>query len=197
MNNRRDSLGSLGLLIASDLYACTKRVGVVAFLSGLVFEPGFSCVFYHRLAQYLHRANMKRLGKLLWRFNVFCHSCFIHLDCLIGPGLFLPHPTSIVIGAGVCIGSKVTIYQGVTIGTGEGGCSYPDIKDSVTIYSNAIVFGDICVGNGSVIGAGSIVLRNVPAFATVVGNPARNISKSNNSGDKQSFAGVSVEGGGS
>lgn len=86
----------------------------------------------------------------------------------------MPHPTGIVIGEGVIMGRNATVFQNVTIGSGDlGAGAYPVIEDNVTIFANAVIVGAIKIGDGAKIGAGAIVLKDVPAGRTAVGNPAR------------------------
>ena len=99
----------------------------------------------------------------------------IHPGATIGEGLFIDHGTGIVIGETAEIGRNVTLYQGVTLGgTGkEKGKRHPTIGNNVVVASGAKVLGSFTVGDHAKIGAGSVVLRPVPAHATVVGIPGR------------------------
>lgn len=86
----------------------------------------------------------------------------------IGPGVTLPHPTGIVIGIGVRIEARSTIYQGVTLGANARG-EYPTIESGVTLYPNSMVTGRVRIGHGAVIGAGAYIYEDVPAGTTVRG----------------------------
>lgn len=99
----------------------------------------------------------------------------IHPGATIGEGLFIDHGTGIVIGETAEIGKNVTLYQGVTLGgTGkEKGKRHPTIGNNVVVASGAKVLGSFTVGDHAKIGAGSVVLKPVPAYATVVGIPGR------------------------
>ena len=99
----------------------------------------------------------------------------IHPGATIGHRLFIDHGSGVVIGETTIIGDDVTIYQGVTLGgTGkEKGKRHPTIKDGVMISAGAMVLGSFTVGENSRIGAGSVVLEEVPPNCTVVGVPAR------------------------
>jgi serine O-acetyltransferase len=98
----------------------------------------------------------------------------IHPGALLGRRLFIDHATGVVIGETAIVGSGVTIYQGVTLGgTGKGhGKRHPTVCDGVFIGNNANVLGNITVGENSRVGAGSVVLTDVPPNSTVVGVPA-------------------------
>lgn len=104
----------------------------------------------------------------------------IHPGAVIGKGFFIDHGHGVVIGETTVIGENVTLYQGVTLGgTGkEHGKRHPTIEDNVMISSGAKVLGSFTIGEGSKIGAGSVVLNEVPPHSTVVGIPGR-IVKSN------------------
>ena len=99
----------------------------------------------------------------------------IHPGAIIGKGLFIDHGRGVVIGETTIIGNNVTIYQGVTLGgTGkEPGKRHPTIEDNVMISTGAKILGSFTIGAGSKIGAGSVVLEEVPPNSTVVGIPGR------------------------
>lgn len=159
-------------VIREDLFAATGHRRLARVLTAFLFIPGFSTILLHRLALPLIRTPLDKVGNLIWAWNVRRSGCHFHLDSAIAPGLRLPHPVAIVIGQGVTVGRNVTLYQSVTIGKAKSD-DYPVIEDDVTIYPNSVVIGPIRVGAGAVIGAGSVVLKDVPAGAVVAGNPAR------------------------
>ncbi len=159
--------------IAIDLYANTGRQGTLGAVAAFVYEPGFAAVLKHRWAQALYRTGLRRTAKLLWRWNVFTTACHLHLDAQIGPGLVLPHPTGVVVGAGARIGIGVTLYQHTTIGRSRRAERYPVIGDGVVVYPGAVIVGPVTIGRGAVIGAGAVVLSDVPERAVVAGNPAQ------------------------
>ena len=103
---------------------------------------------------------------------------------VIGKGLNLPHPVGIVIGGAVRIGSNVNIYQHVTIGSRRKGDykkgMQPIIEDGVTCFSNAQILGDITIGEGSVIGAGAVVISSVSPHTVSVGVPSKELIKNCN-----------------
>jgi serine O-acetyltransferase len=97
----------------------------------------------------------------------------IHPAAQVGRGLFIDHGVGVVIGETAQIGENVTLYQGVTLG-GTGfatGKRHPTVQDNVTIGSGAKLLGPITIGHGAKIGANSVVIHDVPANSTVVGNP--------------------------
>lgn len=164
---------TLRSLLASDLLAATGRRGLRATCAALVFDPGFSTVAWFRLSQALHRAGWKRCAKLVWRINTACSACHLHLDAHVGPGLFLPHPTGVVVGAEVRLGQGVTLYQNVTIGRGHREAEYPEIANGVVVYPGAVVAGGLRIGAGATVGAGAVLAIDVPAGSVATGNPAR------------------------
>ena len=98
------------------------------------------------------------------------YRCYINSNARIGVGCFFPHPVGIVIGEGVKIGEKATIYQGVTLGRKYmDKADYPVVGDNVIIYANVVVAGNIKIGDGAVIGCNSVVLRDVAAGEVVSG----------------------------
>ena len=109
----------------------------------------------------------------------------IHPGATIGRRVFIDHGDGVVIGETSVVGDDVTIYQGVTLGgTGKDvGKRHPTIGNGVTIGAGAKVLGPITIGDHSKIGAGAIVLKDVPPYCTVVGNPGRVVKKASQATD--------------
>ena len=135
------------------------------------------CIAWLRFAQLCRRRSMSDLahwanGMIERRFG-----CYVHLKARIGPGLKLPHPIGIVIGEGVTIGARCTIYQHVTLGGRRLGDwregNYPRVGDDVVLFCGAAVLGALEIGDRSTIGANSVVLDSIPADSVAVGAPAR------------------------
>jgi serine O-acetyltransferase len=143
-------------------------------LEVLLCYPGLWAVWYHRASYRLWRANLRLPARILSQLARFFTGVDIHPGALLGRRLFIDHATGVVIGETAIVGSDVTIYQGVTLGgTGKGhGKRHPTICDGVFIGNNANILGNICVGENSRVGAGSVVLDDVPPNSTVVGVPA-------------------------
>lgn len=101
------------------------------------------------------------LALLLWQFESALTGCHISPRVKLPADLDFPHPTGIVIGDGVTLGARVTIYQGVTIGVRRKGLKeYPRVGDGVTVYAGAVIVGGIRLANGSVLGANAFVSRD-------------------------------------
>jgi serine O-acetyltransferase len=136
--------------------------------------PGLWAVWIHRISHRLWRAKLRLPARLLSQVARFFTDVDIHPGALLGRRLFIDHAMGVVIGETAIVGSDVTLYQGVTLGgTGKGhGKRHPTVCDGVFIGNNANVLGNITVGENSRVGAGSVVLSDVPPNSTVVGVPA-------------------------
>jgi len=136
---------------------------------------GLHAVWMHRIAHALYKRRIFFIARVISQLSRFLTGIEIHPGAKIGRRLFIDHGMGVVIGETCEIGDDVTIYQGVTLGgTGnEKGKRHPTIKDHVLIATGAKVLGSIVIGEHSKIGAGSVVLKDVPAHSTVVGIPGR------------------------
>lgn len=136
---------------------------------------GLHAIWLHRIARMFYRIRWFLIARTISQMNRFLTGIEIHPGAQIGRGCFIDHGMGVVIGETCEIGNYVTIYQGVTLGgTGkEKGKRHPTIEDHVMIASGAKVLGSIRIGRASKIGAGSVVLRDVPPNSTVVGVPGR------------------------
>jgi serine O-acetyltransferase len=134
---------------------------------------GLHAVWFYRINHWLWNQHFFLLGRLLSQFARFLTGVEIHPGAQIGRRLFIDHGVGVVIGATAIVGDDVTLYQGVTLGgTGkEHGKRHPTIEDNVVVGGGAKILGNITVGRNCRIGAGSVVLRNVPEDSTVVGVP--------------------------
>lgn len=143
-------------------------------LEVLLCYPGLWAVWFHRVSHRMWRMRLRLPARVLSQIARFVTGVDIHPGALLGRRLFIDHATGVVIGETAIVGSDVTIYQGVTLGgTGKGhGKRHPTICDRVFIGNNANVLGNITVGENSRVGAGSVVLNDVPPNSTVVGVPA-------------------------
>ena len=136
---------------------------------------GVHALSWHRFANRLYRMHLKLLARMASQFAKFLTGIEIHPAAKIEGGVFIDHGTGVVIGETAEVATGVVIYQGVTLGgTGkEKGKRHPTIERDVVISSGAKVLGGFTVGEGAKIGAGAVVLKEVPPHATVVGVPGR------------------------
>jgi serine O-acetyltransferase len=135
--------------------------------------PGFQALLFYRLAHWLWMRNWHLAGRLVSHLGRVATGIEIHPGARIGRRLFIDHGMGVVIGETTIVGNDVTLYQGVTLGgTGkEHGKRHPTLEDNVVVGGGAKILGNIIVGKNCRIGAGSVVLRNVPEHSTVVGVP--------------------------
>ena len=139
----------------------------------LLFYPGFHARLAHRAANALHRRGVPLLPRGIMHVARFLTGIEIHPGATIGRRFFIDHGMGVVIGETAEIGDDVMLYQGVTLG----GTStqrikrHPTLRDRVVVGAGAKVIGGIEVGENARIGAGSVVVTNVPPNATVVGVP--------------------------
>ncbi|HEY5258361.1 MAG TPA: serine O-acetyltransferase [Candidatus Baltobacteraceae bacterium] len=162
--------------VLADLRAPLQRDPAVrGWLDVVLSYPGFHALTAHRVIHRLHRAGVPILPRWLAHVTRFLTGIEIHPAARLGKGLFIDHGMGVVIGETVEIGQDCTIYQGVTLGGTSlaHGKRHPTLGDRVTVGVNASVLGAIVLGDGSKVGAGSVVVKDVPANATVVGIPAR------------------------
>ena len=142
-------------------------------LEVLTCYSGLHALWCYRVTHWLWTAGLRTLARLLSQVARFFTGVEIHPAAEIGRRLFIDHGMGVVIGETTLIGDDVTLYQGVTLGgTGkEQGKRHPTIRDNVVVGSGAKVLGNILIGENCRIGAGSVVLRDVPDDSTVVGVP--------------------------
>lgn len=137
---------------------------------------GVHALSRHRIANFFYRAHLKLLARIISQVAKFFTGIEIHPAAKIASGVFIDHGSGVVIGETAVIEKNVVIYQGVTLGgTGKdnGKRRHPTIKEGAVISCGAKVLGGITVGEYAKVGAGSVVLKDVPPRATVVGVPAR------------------------
>lgn len=148
-------------------------------LEVLLNYPGLHAIWFHRVSHFLYKKKWFVLARFISQVGRFFTHIEIHPGAKIGEGLFIDHGAGVVIGETAEVGDNVTIYQGVTLGgTGkEKGKRHPTIGNNVVISTGAKVLGSFKVGDNVRIGAGSVVLKEVPPNCTVVGVPGRIVVK--------------------
>lgn len=144
-------------------------------LEAALCYSGFHALVMYRFFHFLYTHRYFLLARILSGLTRFFTGIEIHPGAVIGSGVFIDHGAGVVIGETAVVGNNVIIYQGVTLGgTGKDkGKRHPTVEDNVMICSGAKVLGPFTVGEGSKIGAGSIVLAEVPPKSTVVGVPGQ------------------------
>lgn len=137
--------------------------------------PGLHALIMHRISHKLRYWHIPFIPRLISQFSRFMTGIEIHPGASIGRRFFIDHGMGVVIGETTIIGNDVLLYQGVTLGgTGkESGKRHPTVGDFVTIGAGAKILGNITIGSNSLIGAGSVVIDDVPEHSTVVGIPGR------------------------
>lgn len=135
--------------------------------------PGFQAILFHRLNHWLWQKKLYLLARMTAHIARFMTGIEIHPGAVIGNRFFIDHGMGIVIGETAEIGNDVSIYHGVTLGgtTWNKGKRHPTLKDNVVIGAGAKVLGPITVSEGARIGCNAVVVKDVPADATVVGVP--------------------------
>ena len=162
--------------VREDLTAAQQRDPAARSVSRfeiLLTYGGVQALLAHRVSHALHEAGVPLIPGILANLVKVVTGVEIHPAARIGRGLFIDHGAGVVIGETAEVGDHVTMYQGVTLG-GTGfarGKRHPTVGDQVMIGSGAKLLGPIVVGERSKIGANSVVIHDVPADATVVGNP--------------------------
>lgn len=175
-NNEVSLLGESILILKEDIKAVKERDPAAKGTLEIVLSyPGLHAIWMHRIAHHLQEKGVPLLPRLISMFARAVTGIEIHQGAKLGRGLFIDHGMGVVIGETAEVGENVTMYQGVTLGgTGkERGKRHPTVGDNVVIAANASVLGPIKVGDNSKVGAGAVVLKDVPPNCTVVGVPGR------------------------
>lgn len=166
--------------IRKDIQAIFERdPAAKSAVEVILCYPGLHAIWLHRISHWLYKRSFVVLPRVISQFARWLTGIEIHPGAKIGEGLFIDHGMGVVIGETAEIGHNVTLYQGVTLGgTGkEKGKRHPTIGNNVVVATGAKVLGSFKVGDNSKIGAGSVVLKEVPPNATVVGIPGRVVLK--------------------
>ena len=141
----------------------------------LTCYPGLHAIYIHKLARWFWGHGLRWLGRATSHFGRMLTGIEIHPGATIGKRLFIDHGMGVVIGETAEIGDDVTMYHGVTLGgtSWNKGKRHPTLGNGVVIGAGAKVLGPITVGDGAKIGSNAVVVKDVPAGATVVGVPGR------------------------
>jgi len=153
------------------------KYNLFRLLKRITFDINARFSFLLRLMYWFEVKKRNRLSGFVYRYLVTRYGCFIG-DCSnIGIGAKFPHPNGIVIGGGTKIGKNCVIYQQVTFGGKNMGDAqqgnYPSIDDNVIVFAGAKIIGNIQIGQNSIIGANSVVNKDVPPYSVVGGVPSK------------------------
>ncbi|KRO09690.1 serine O-acetyltransferase [Paucilactobacillus hokkaidonensis] len=140
---------------------------------------GFQALAFYRVSHRLYQAKRYFWAALVAHLGKKMTQVEIHPGAKIGNHVFIDHGTGVVIGETAIVGNYVTILHGVTLGSryNNDGPRHPRISDHVLVGANALLLGPITVGSYAKVGAGSVVLHDVPKNATIVGNPGRVVNR--------------------
>lgn len=167
--------------IKEEIQIIRERDPAIKSSMEVFLYPSFKAITRYRLAHKLYEKKHYFLARWYSQRTARRTGIEIHPGAKIGKGLFIDHGNGVIIGETAVIGDNVTLYQGVTLGgTGkEQGKRHPTVEDNVMISAGAKVLGSFRVGKNSKIGAGSVVLSEVPPNSTVVGVPGRVVKRDN------------------
>jgi serine O-acetyltransferase len=165
----------LSTLIADFRIIFDRDPAARNWLEVLFCYPGLQAIVFHRISHWLHHVGIPFFPRFISHLARFFTGIEIHPGAKIGKGVFIDHGMGVVIGETAIVGDYALIYQGVTLGgTGkEIGKRHPTLGENVVVGTGAKILGNIYIGNNVRIGAGSVVLRDVPSDCTVVGVPGR------------------------
>ncbi|MFV0394678.1 MAG: serine O-acetyltransferase [Coprobacillaceae bacterium] len=145
-------------------------------LNVIVNYPGIHAMFFYRITHALWKCHLKFIARFISQIVRIFTGIEVHPGATIGKRFFIDHGMGVVIGETTIIGDDCVVYQGVTlggVGTGEHKCKrHPTLMNNVMVSAGAKVIGDITIGNNSILGAQTVVLKDVPDNCTVVGIPA-------------------------
>ena len=161
--------------LRADVQAIFRNDPAARNIAEVLLYPGLHAITLHRVAHALWLRRVPFLPRLISQIGRFFTGIEIHPGATVGKGFFIDHGMGVVVGETCEIGDNVTLYQGVTLGgTGkQRGKRHPSLENNVTVGVGAIVLGAITLGEGSRIGGGAVVVKDVPPHSTAVGVPAR------------------------
>jgi serine O-acetyltransferase len=161
----------------------------------LTCYPGLHAVYIHRLAYWFWNNGLRWMGRFTSQLGRWLTGIEIHPAAVVGRRVFIDHGMGVVVGETAEIGDDCTIYQGVTLGGTSlyrGAKRHPTLGKGVVVSAGAKVLGGFSVGDGAKIGSNAVVLKEVPAGATVVGIPGRIVEKSAKAEEQTRFAAYGV-----
>jgi serine O-acetyltransferase len=163
-----------------DVYTVLERDPAPrSFKEAMFFSQGVHAVIIYRISHRFWNEGRITMARALNYFAHFLTGADIHPGAQIGKGFFIDHATGVVIGETSVIGDNVSVFQGVTLGgvSTSKGKRHPTIKDNVVVGADATILGNIIIGENVKIGAGSVVVKDVPPDSTVVGVPGKVVKR--------------------
>lgn len=174
------ALALIAVLFRSEVKAVFERDPAAKnILEVILLYSGLHAIIAYRVAHVFYLAKIPFLPRFISQVTKFFTGIEIHPGATIGKGFFIDHGMGVVIGETSVIGDNVTLFQGVTLGgTGkEKGKRHPTLGSNIVVGTGAKVLGNIKVGDGVMIGANAVVVKDVPDDSTVVGVPGRVVKK--------------------
>ena len=167
--------------IREEIAIVRERDPAIKSSMEVLLYPSFKAMMHYRLAHKLYMNRHYFLARWISQRSVRKTGIEIHPGATIGKGLFIDHGAGVVIGETAILGDNVTLFQGVTLGGNgkEKGKRHPTLGDNVMVSAGAKILGSFTIGENSKIGAGSVVLQEVPPNSTVVGVPGRVVKRDN------------------
>ena len=173
----------MGLIsfVRDEIAIVRERDPAIKSSMEVLLYPSFKAMIYYRIAHRLYLKKHYFWARWISQKSVRRTGIEIHPGATIGKGLFIDHGAGVVIGETAILGDNVTLFQGVTLGGNgkEKGKRHPTLGDNVMVSAGAKILGSFTIGENSKIGAGSVVLQEVPPNATVVGVPGRIVKRDN------------------
>lgn len=159
--------------------AINKDPAAKSALEVVLCYPGVHAIWFHRIAHFFYKKNLYLIARMISHVSRFLTGIEIHPGAKIGRRVFIDHGMGIVIGETSEIGDDTLLYKGVVLGgtSLEKDKRHPTIGKNVVIGSNSCVLGPVKIGDGARIGSGSVVVKDVPRGATVVGVPGKIVEK--------------------
>lgn len=172
---------SLISFVRDEIAIVRERDPAIKSSMEVLLYPSFKAMLHYRTAHRLYCKKHYFLARWISQRCVRKTGIEIHPGATIGRGLFIDHGAGVVIGETAILGDNVTLFQGVTLGGNgkEKGKRHPTLGDNVMVSAGAKILGSFTIGENSKIGAGSVVLQEVPPNSTVVGVPGRVVKRDN------------------